>query len=1110
MLKARNKRVVPNSPVQESDKTHSTHQKKSKPTPATTNSSNSSIALTRITEHDFDANDFDFLSKNENLRYLNNGKSFGHTIIKNNDGNKTAWQFAIPQNSKSLHIQPLTEIEAIHRYGQQRFRAKAPDGKTMFAKRVLDLEFNDGNKQEELQIACFSPSRDDAEPFWGGGNDIALFKDDLDEETKQDLEKELQELPTVIKGGQELLIDHASVKYRDENRTRNPDQNTVMGKSAVKEFEELYDSRRDEWSGEMETVLTRAINAPLRDPFKSNYRPEWCHGEGFSLTPVSQNPQRANNLGAAPKWANTEMMVPERIAKWFALNRPNAIIKIKPTFTMLLNSDVIKKIDFEVTIAENNRSVKFKLCLNTFKKYPLFRKASDLAQATAIAYDLLQNIKPVSEQTVREENNPSLPSPSAPAERNNKSPQETITTLSAPSLAPLRQSKSRHLFPTHLEYEKSIVEIIASTREPNYDTPWIGAEIEGCSGTGLVISNQNKKYILTNAHVVENAVLLRARLTNNRKKKYEAKQKCVSYQCDLALLEVDDPEFNAICEPIELGEMVRLQDKVQTIGFPVGGNEVSVTKGIVSRIEVRSYWMSKLDMLMVQVDSAINSGNSGGPVFSNNKVAGVAFQGEISGESLGYMIPTPIIRHFVTEALSNKPYRGFPILPIEFQTLENPYLREYYGLQPHQTGIRISKIDYLCDAYSKLKSDDIVLEIDSLVISNEGTIDIPGIGNCIDLLHVTHMKYIGDTVNLKILRKNQETQEVQIQNIEVTLDHVPLETEKVPQTEHDKMPTYYFASGICFIPVSRNYLNGKGSELEETFVLEESCLLPNLPKKTEDEQLIAINEILDCEANQGYDDYVNSLVKEINGKLIKNIYDVIHAIENNQGGTHSITTASKKKIVVKNMSAAEHKALLSRYEINKDRSQDLGSVATEEVLPEVVSTHSSSNNDSPPQQPPKPKPDSTNMALEGNGGQLDSEDEPDDRKITKKDLGISGLMPGSAKFLAKIDELENRYKHFPAHEDIVIDSDIDLSDVDFEARSDRESEEESEHQSQRSSQASSHSDQELEEELLNTKKESQSRLRLIKASEKIRLFKNPSLKNLDDQSEKAYLRRRKS
>src|SRR3990167_6306888 len=73
---------------------------------------------------------------------------------------------------------------------------------------------------------------------------------------------------------------------------------------------------------------------------------------------------------------------------------------IRAHFEMLLDSELIKKINFEVRLEERNRFVHFLQELDPFKKWPLFRKPSDLVQSAAITYDLLQGIKPISSQKV--------------------------------------------------------------------------------------------------------------------------------------------------------------------------------------------------------------------------------------------------------------------------------------------------------------------------------------------------------------------------------------------------------------------------------------------------------------------------------------------------------------------------------------------------------------------------------------------------------------------------------------------------------------------------------------------------------------------------------------
>jgi hypothetical protein len=65
------------------------------------------------------------------------------------------------------------------------------------------------------------------------------------------------------------------------------------------------------------------------------------------------------------------------------------------------------------------------------------------------------------------------------------------------------------------------------------------------------------------------------------------------------------------------------------------------------------YSHGRTSLLAVQIDAAINSGNSGGPVLLKDEVVGIAFQCLTSGENIGYIIPTPVIEHFLTDLSRN-------------------------------------------------------------------------------------------------------------------------------------------------------------------------------------------------------------------------------------------------------------------------------------------------------------------------------------------------------------------------------------------------------------------------------------------------------------------------
>ncbi len=998
--------------------TEKNDKKKHKPNPnPNANNSETTVTITAPSNanHDklkYTEKDFSDLSKNEHARYAPNSKKIGHAVVIEQGDKTIALQYALPfkDNAETPTVRPLIDIEAIEPFrGMHRYRAQTPDGKTpMYSKRIYSGRKGDKNEEESFEIACFSPSPEEGKPpFWGSIRATPVFRDDLSKNVKKDLEKDLKEMKRESKGDEELLIDLASIPQRDLLKTRTPNQNTVMGESARDSYENFFDTMVDELHPEMKQRLKRSFSADIKGHFTiNNHRPEWLHAKGWSLMPMSMNPQTKDNLGAAPKWANTQMMVLERIIKWFALNAPESLLTIKPRFDMLLDSDLIQHIDFKVKVQIKENFVELLQSIDPFQAHPIFAKASDLAQGAGITHSILQGIAPVSKQEVKgvkkttatnakiKEQQISLkdelhsssilnytnPSNSfsgnttqhasafqpvkAGSKRKNDdaTPQDLSTsekkakTIAADSAAtnniqtndssnPLKvnlkrkrlddqdvggvtkppqvkRAATRSKFPTQQQHDRSVVQIYADGFTPDYDNPWRDPETFSCTGSGSVIEHLGKKYILTNAHVAQNQIFLQVRLANDRLQKYEAKVKCVSYQCDLALLEIDAPEFHEITEPVEIGDMVDLRQKVMVVGFPMGGTEISLSKGIVSRIQVDTYSVSGQNMLQAQVDAAINPGNSGGPVFSGSKVVGVAFQGYGGHQGLGYIIPAPVVRHFLTEAFSGNKYRGFPTLPIITEELENPNERAFYQLGK-QTGVRILKADTLSDAYHKLKPDDIILAIDGLPVSNEGTVDYPGI-KCIDLCHVTQSKFIGDKVTLSILRKNAASNKAEKLDVDVVLDTILGETEKVPVAEHDKLPTFYINSGVCFVPLTRNYMEGEGGAFEEMVLVEENCTVPDAPKKNHDDQIVVINQILKCPETRGYEKHINTIVKEINGRTINNLHEAIMALEGNTDERHVITLASKSKIVIPNMSAEELSRLLKRNHISRDRSIDLG------------------------------------------------------------------------------------------------------------------------------------------------------------------------------------------
>ena len=136
--------------------------------------------------------------------------------------------------------------------------------------------------------------------------------------------------------------------------------------------------------------------------------------------------------------------------------------------------------------------------------------------------------------------------------------------------------------------------------------------------------------------------------------RYAARVSFVDAQADLALLEVEDASFFASVRPLTLGETPPVQTAVQAYGFPVGGDTVSVTSGIISRIEIGNYAHSMEALMMAQIDAALNPGNSGGPVLGlDGTVVGIATMIGVGKQSEGYAVPVETIRRTFRSQLAS-------------------------------------------------------------------------------------------------------------------------------------------------------------------------------------------------------------------------------------------------------------------------------------------------------------------------------------------------------------------------------------------------------------------------------------------------------------------------
>ena len=266
--------------------------------------------------------------------------------------------------------------------------------------------------------------------------------------------------------------------------------------------------------------------------------------------------------------------------------------------------------------------------------------------------------------------------------------------------------------------ENAVVKVFSTLRAPDPSKPWAKAAPQDITGSGVVIEG---KRILTNAHVVGYASQVQIQ-ASQAGDKLSATVVAVGRGIDLAILKLDDESFFDSHPPVARASLLPdVREAVMAYGYPTGGNSLSITKGIVSRIEFVPYGFASSG-LRIQVDAAINPGNSGGPVIANDKMVGLAFSGAANAQNIGYIIPNEEVELFLKDAADGR-YDGKPAMYDDVQTLENPALRDFLKLDKSVEGVVVQH-PYVSDPAYPLKEWDVISRIGDYPVDNQGMVKL--------------------------------------------------------------------------------------------------------------------------------------------------------------------------------------------------------------------------------------------------------------------------------------------------------------------------------------------------------------------------------------------------
>ena len=453
--------------------------------------------------------------------------------------------------------------------------------------------------------------------------------------------------------------------------------------------------------------------------------------------------------------------------------------------------------------------------------------------------------------------------------------------------------------------KQAIVKIYTVSKVLNYLEPW-NSSTRSSTGSGAIIEGNR---ILTNAHVVANHTFIEVERYGQRKR-YIAKVKFVSHQADLAVLEVEDKAFFKGVIPLEFGKLPQIEQKIVVYGYPMGGSTLSATIGVVSRIEHHRYAHSGEQFLAIQVDAAVNPGNSGGPALSNGKIIGVVMQVITKSQNIGYLVPVMMVRHFLKDIEDGK-CDGFADLGLTTQKMENPALRHYYHMDENTTGKLIAEIVYNSSIKGVVKKGDILTAIDGHKIENDGTIAFRP-------HEYTNFNYYVDkyqmyqTVKLDIFRNGKSIQ------VDANLTHTADDILLVKTTRYDTMPTYYIYGGYVFSPLTRNLLLSTNRNR-----LALSYFATQWPTK-EKKEVVVLLKVLASDMSRGNNNMGMWPIEKINGETFDSFKTFFEKLRNATGKYVVLEDRDGVRVVIDTEEAQKkQKDILQKYNIEYDRSVDL-------------------------------------------------------------------------------------------------------------------------------------------------------------------------------------------
>lgn len=349
--------------------------------------------------------------------------------------------------------------------------------------------------------------------------------------------------------------------------------------------------------------------------------------------------------------------------------------------------------------------------------------------------------------------------------------------------------------PVQEQVMDTVVQVFVHVVEYDLFQPYKTPNQYATRGSGFFISEHG--YIITNAHVIDQAHLIWIQIPSLGKHMIDVEVVGVSPDWDLALLKVTEEGLAFIRQEIgrvpylELGDSdkVHRMDEILALGYPLGHESLKSTAGHIS---------GRADNL-IQMSAPINPGSSGGPCLNiDGFVIGISSAGVTEAQNVGLIIPSNdlkiILHDLATTKLVKKAFLGI------LYTESTEYLVKFLG-NPLPGGCYATEINKNSPlAHAGIKRGDMIYEIDGYKLDIYGQMSVPWSEDKIDLNDYVARLNIGDEVQIVYYRQGQRGETI------VTFDHVEEPAIHKIYPGYDKV-SYEIFGGIVVMNLTLNHVS---------------------------------------------------------------------------------------------------------------------------------------------------------------------------------------------------------------------------------------------------------------------------------------------------------------